>query len=88
MMLIRKAEDNYINTIDFPAQASAVSQKVSVSAEREIGDSAGLYLQGWSVHEDGVSGYQYRIDNGSWSSLNGGYRADVAAATKRLRLRH
>lgn len=81
MMLIRKAEDNYINTIDFPAQASAVSQKVSVSAEREIGDSAGLYLQGWSVHEDGVSGYQYRIDNGSWSSLNGGYRADVAAAT-------
>ena len=81
MMLIRKAEDNYINTIDFPAQACAVSQKVSVSAEREIGDSAGLYLQGWSVHEDGVSGYQYRIDNGSWSSLNGGYRADVAAAT-------
>lgn len=81
LLLAKKADDSYINTLDFPAQAGAANAAVSVTAERFLGDSSGLYLQGWSVHGRGIKGYQYRIDGGQWNDLEAAYRADVAAAT-------
>jgi hypothetical protein len=80
MMLLAK-NDNHINTLDYPANAGATNAAVTVSVQRTLGDSQGLYIQGWSVHGRGVKGYQYKINNTQWMDLNAEYRADVAAVT-------
>ncbi len=79
-MLLMAKNDNHINTFDYPSAAGAANAPVAVSAQRTLGDTAGLYIQGWSVHGRGIKGYQYRINNGQWLDLNAEYRADVAAA--------
>mgnify|MGYP002528974375 CR=1 FL=1 len=72
MMLLAK-NDNHINTLDYPANAGATNAAVTVSVQRTLGDSQGLYIQGWSVHGRGVKGYQYKINNTQWMDLNAEY---------------
>lgn len=44
------------------------------------GVDASFPISGWSVHNEGVSKYEYRIDSGAWQSMNSYFREDVKNA--------
>ena len=56
----------------------AVSAVISLSAPSK----SSLSFTGWSVCEDGVKGYEYKIDDGLWLPLEAGFRMDVYRSAK------
>ena len=71
---------SYINTLDTFVGQTVGNAVVYASTSEEYGTET-LYVQGWSVSTARTISFQYNIDGGSWISLPGYYRNDVAAAT-------
>ncbi len=71
---------SYQNTIDMTGGGTKLNGTVSASTTVSRDDGV-FNIAGWSVHSDGVSGYQYSLNNSSWNDLGSGYREDVANAT-------
>lgn len=76
-----KDSEKWQNTIDVPTGGGATKAPVYVSASANVSSTSSVTISGWSVHSDGVSVYQYSIDDGDFVTMNGKYRSDVASAT-------
>ncbi len=70
------------NTIDSAdsQNASLKNQVVKYDHTATIGEE--IDVRGWSVHSDGVANYKYSVDGSNWVNVAGGFRQDVANATK------
>ncbi len=73
---------NCINTIDSAGlqNGSLANAVIAYDHTAFIGDS--IDVRGWSVHSDGVANYKYTVNGTDWVNVAGGFRQDVANATK------
>ncbi len=72
---------SFTTAFDSPSETVAKNTVFSLEDFRKVAYVGQTYkLKGWSVHDDGIAGYQYNIDGGAWKTLTASYRADVAAA--------
>ncbi len=71
---------SYQNTIDMTGGGTKLNGTVTASTTVSRDDGT-FNIAGWSVHSEGVSGYQYSLNNSSWNDLGNGFRQDVADAT-------
>lgn len=78
-----KDSETWQNTIDVPSGGGASNAPVYVETSANVANTSSITVSGWSVHSDGVTAYQYSIDDGSFVTMTGSYRADVASATSK-----
>lgn len=73
-------EEQYFNNVDTSPTTCVNGPEMVVKLSRAVtyGVDTALNVSGWSVHKEGVSKYQYQINGGSWTDLNGWFRQDVA----------
>ncbi len=76
-------EEQYFNNVDTSPTTCVNGPEMVVKLSKALtyGVDTLLPISGWSVHKEGVSKYQYRINSGSWTDMNGWFRQDVANAT-------
>ncbi len=56
--------------------------KTNITVTKKLSQGTKNFIvDGWSVHSDGVSKYQYNLNGGSWQDLNGYYNSAVANST-------
>ncbi len=69
---------SYHNNIDdTPGMTSKDTSSKLVVCEAILIEGDLFYVQGWSVHESGLSAYQASVDGGAWSNITSGFRQDV-----------
>ncbi len=75
---------NFTSTLDQPSgvtdsETGIFTASADVTLNDDITEST-YYIAGWSVHEYGISRYEYSVDGGEYKSLESGFRQDVANA--------
>lgn len=73
----------YQNMIDISSSESKGEEGNAVVIDKTLtkGVDNTLSVSGWSVHSDLVQKFEYKVGSGSWQTLDGTYRADVASVT-------
>ena len=73
-------EEQYFNNVDTSPTTCLNGPEMVVKMSKALtyGVDNTLSVSGWSVHKEGVSKYQYQINDGAWKDMNGWFRQDVA----------
>ncbi len=71
---------NYVNTVDTSSTTSVSAITSTVEYSKTVTQGDALNVNGWSIHDSGISSYRYSMDGTNWTTVAGTYRADVAAA--------
>lgn len=76
-------EEQYFNNIDTSNTTCVNGPEMVVKLNKALTKNVDttLSVSGWSVHKEGVAKYQYQLNGGAWTDLNGWFRQDVANAT-------
>lgn len=76
-----KPTTSYINTIEYSSTSSESKVSGTVTYSKTVRQEDTVNVKGWSVHSDGVTKYQWNLNNTTWGDINStSYRADVANA--------
>ncbi len=68
----------YVNNIDDTEGMTAKDSSNShIQCTASVVHGNGFYMQGWSVHEDGISAFQGSLDGGAWTDIYSNFRQDV-----------